>query len=493
MDSYKSPGVYVEEIAHLPPSIAYIGETAPAFIGYTQKAQRDQPGDLHFKAMRIGSLLEYEHYFGQPQAETGVEVLISQPVSGKAPITGALRSKSLAIKSGVNTRIPVLAEAPKATAKLTHDSRSLHILYYALQMYFANGGGACYIVSVGDYKAIGSAIDAQDLNAGLQAVRGVDSITLLAMPEAQALTAPDYLALHSAALAQCAAVNNRFLMLDVPATQNQTVLDMATRFRAEFTGSDFLKFGAAYAPNLACSLSMLIDEAATIVKYKSPSVLAPTTLQALAKSDAGLYQLALQTIREIPCELPPSALVAAIYKVTEQQRGYWKAPANVSLSQVIQPVLDINDKDQAMLNIDDDTGKSINAIRYFLGKGTLVWGARTLAGNDNEWRYINISRMVRGIETSFARAMEPFIFEANDAQTWNKVCAMAEQFLLMLWRNGGLQGTTPQQAFYAKMGLNSTMTALDILEGRMILELGLATIRPAEFIVTRITQRMSTS
>ena len=139
------------------------------------------------------------------------------------------------------------------------------------------------------------------------------------------------------------------------------------------------------------------------------------------------------------------------------------------------------------------TGKSVNAIRLFSGKGVLVWGARTLAGNDNEWRYISVRRFYNMVEESVKKASEPFVFEPNDGNTWAKVKGMIENFLTLQWRAGALMGSKPEDAFFVHVGLGETMTALDIFEGRMIVEIGMAVVRPAEFIILRFAHMMQTS
>ena len=187
--------------------------------------------------------------------------------------------------------------------------------------------------------------------------------------------------------------------------------------------------------------------------------------------------------------LPPSGTVAGIYAAVDNSRGVWKAPANVSINAIVGPAVKLDNKDQEDLNV-STTGKSINAIRAFTGKGTLVWGARTLAGNDNEWRYVPVRRFYIMVEESVKKATEPFVFEPNDANTWVKVRAMIENFLILQWRAGALQGAKPEEAFFVHVGLNETMTALDILEGRMIVEIGMAVVRPAEFIILRFSHMM---
>ena len=143
-----------------------------------------------------------------------------------------------------------------------------------------------------------------------------------------------------------------------------------------------------------------------------------------------------------------------------------------------------------MLNVDPRAGKSINAIRSFVGKGTLVWGARTLAGNDNEWRYINVRRLFNMIEESMQKATAFAVFEGNDATTWLKVKGVIEIFLYGLWEQGALAGPTPESAYFVNVGLGTTMTTQDILEGRMIVEIGIAAVRPAEFIIIKFSHKL---
>ncbi|GAH08090.1 unnamed protein product, partial [marine sediment metagenome] len=115
------------------------------------------------------------------------------------------------------------------------------------------------------------------------------------------------------------------------------------------------------------------------------------------------------------------------------------------------------------LNVDVQAGKSINVIKAFTGKGILVWGARTLAGNDNEWRYISVRRFFNFVEESTKKATSQFVFEPNDANTWVRVKAMIENFLTVQWRAGALAGAKAEHAFYVKIGLGETMTLLRLI------------------------------
>ena len=174
----------------------------------------------------------------------------------------------------------------------------------------------------------------------------------------------------------------------------------------------------------------------------------------------------------------------------DRDRGVWKAPANVAVASVIALAQTFTDADQGLLNIDPTSGKSINVIRSFTGRGTLVWGARTLAGNDNEWRYIPVRRLFIMIEESAQKSTAFAVFEPNTAETWLKVRAMIESFLYGLWQQGALAGSKPEAAYFVHVGLGTTMTAQDILEGRMIVEIGIAAVRPAEFIILRFSHKM---
>jgi phage tail sheath protein FI len=185
--------------------------------------------------------------------------------------------------------------------------------------------------------------------------------------------------------------------------------------------------------------------------------------------------------------------VTGAYAQTDTTRGVWKAPANVALANVLKPVVKLDTARQDDLNVDATSGKSINAIRAFAGKGTRVWGARTLAGNDNEWRYVSVRRLFNMVEESVKKSTYWAVFETNDANTWVKVRGMIENYLTQKWREGALAGATTKEAFFVKCGLGTTMTAQDILEGRMYVEIGMAVVRPAEFIILRFFHKLQTS
>jgi phage tail sheath protein FI len=247
------------------------------------------------------------------------------------------------------------------------------------------------------------------------------------------------------------------------------------------------------ALNAASSLRSLFDPLAASVLslFSAAEFLAGEAERQLFAKHPVFGNIVEQVARTMVL-LPPSGAVAGVCAAVDRTRGVWKAPANVSLADVSGLAVKVNDQIQEDLNV-TSTGKSVNAIRSFAGKGSLIWGARTLAGNDNEWRYVPVRRFFNMAEESIRKATEPFVFEPNDRGTWVRVRAMIENFLTVQWRQGALAGAVTQQAFFVKVGLGETMTAQDILEGLMIIEIGMAVVRPAEFIILRFSHKMQTS
>jgi hypothetical protein len=466
----KTPGVYVEEIPKLPPSIAQVETAIPAFIGYTEKALDSRGESLVNKPQRITSLLEYERYFGRANAEKGsITVDIVKKKENEFELNG----------------------------KIDPTKRSKFLMYYALQLFFDNGGGPCWIVSVGTYEATGgNTISKTDLENGLNSTERIDEITLYDFPDAQGLdTEIDFYYVYGKAIDLCVKLQDRFTVMDVweaPGQPADEWFKSIEGFRDNTpTEVDIIKYAGAYYPRLKTSIDFWYggkgvgDANVLISNFAGASNLAE-----LKKLDNSLYFRARNAIEAIPCEMPPSPAIVGIYARVDASRGVWKAPANVSLRSVIEPVKLLTHEEQGRLNVDTLAGKSNNAIRTFPGRGNLVWGARTLAGNDNEWRYVPVRRFFNMVEESTKNATAQFVFEPNDANTWTRVRAMIENFLTLQWRAGALMGTTTDEAYYVRVGLNETMTELDIWEGRMIIEIGMAVVRPAEFIILQFSHKM---
>lgn len=461
MSKYRTPGVYIEEIPSFPPSVAQVETAIPAFIGYTEKGP-DEP-------TRISSMVEYRNLFGGPDNEIG----------------------KFEIKNDNSIESPGIPATPK------------YRLYYTLEIFFANGGGDCYIISVGNYNG---GIDNDKLSAGLKLLNKEDEPTLILFPDGY----EDPYELYKDALTQCADRKDRFLICDVKHVAEDTnpVRKSAEEFR-DGIGSNDLMFGAAYYPNLTTTMSHQYNEDEISVEVAGNGDVKvlrhsdETIRSDDEKSKESLYHAENGNFREkynrikkkidsVRLILPPSGAIAGVYARVDNSRGVWKAPANVSLNRVSAPEVKIDDNDQKDLNV-TQSGKSINAIRSFKGKGVLVWGARTLAGNDNEWRYVPVRRFFNMVEESAKNASERFVFEPNNADTWMKVKAMLENYLTTLWRSGALMGAKPEEAFFVKVGLGETMSAEQILEGQMIVEIGMAVVRPAEFIILRFSHKMMES
>ncbi|MCV2423509.1 phage tail sheath subtilisin-like domain-containing protein [Paucibacter sp. DJ2R-2] len=209
-------------------------------------------------------------------------------------------------------------------------------------------------------------------------------------------------------------------------------------------------------------------------------------------SVSNVYKAVLTEVRRQLNVLPPSSAMAGIYTMVDNTRGVWKAPANVSLNGVISPTVSISHEQQEDLNVSAQ-GKSINAIRSFIGEGVLVWGARTLDGNSLDWRYINVRRTMIMLEESCRLAAKAMVFEPNTANTWVTIKSMVANFLTSVWKRGGLMGAVPEDAFSVHVGLGETMTPNDVLEGILRVTVLVAMVRPAEFIEITFQQQMPKS
>jgi hypothetical protein len=184
---------------------------------------------------------------------------------------------------------------------------------------------------------------------------------------------------------------------------------------------------------------------------------------------------------------PPSGHVAGIYARTDNEVGVHKAPANAVVRQVGDLETTVTTGMQDILN-----PRGINAIRSFPGRGIRVWGARTIS-SDPSWRYVNVRRLFIFLEHSIDRSTQYAVFEPNDRPLWNRLKASLTSFLTTVWRSGALQGATQAEAFFVKVGLGETMTQDDIDAGRVIVLIGVAPVKPAEFVIFRIGQKVGGS
>ncbi|WP_237386365.1 phage tail sheath family protein [Xenorhabdus sp. Sc-CR9] len=181
--------------------------------------------------------------------------------------------------------------------------------------------------------------------------------------------------------------------------------------------------------------------------------------------------------------IPPSAVMAGVYSSVDLSRGVWKAPANIALKGGLEPEFLVTDELQGAYN----SGRAINMIRNFSNTGATVWGARTLEDTDN-WRYVPVRRLFNTVERDVKRAMSFAMFEPNNQPTWERVRAAISNYLHSLWQQGGLAGSKEEEAYFVQIGKGITMTPEQINQGQMIVKVGLAAVRPAEFIILQFTQ-----
>lgn len=465
MSSLKRTGVYIQEKSNLPESIASVRTAIPAFIGYTEDAT------LLNSATRINSLLEYKAKFGG------------------APLQEFRLSLNDEYTDGELTSRIYTVDDPNP---------SIFKLFHSLELYFNNGGSPCYIVSVGDYDSggieVGRTEPMEGLIGGIAATEKVDEPTLYVFPDAISLRDQvEYGSVAKVALEMCNKLQDRFTICDVYHNGNPTAI---TDYRSEL-GMNYLEYGAAYYPKLITVLNYFVDKNSIITHTHNITDTLPLyngrKLSEVENDDPMVFQRFETEIKKKYLTLPASGAIAGVYAKVDANRGVWKAPANVSLNSVSAPTVMVTNEQQAELNVDASTGKSINVIRSFPGRGILVWGARTLAGNDNEWRYVPVRRLYITVGESVKKGTEFVVFEPNTAATWVRVKALIQNYLTAIWRAGALAGSRPEHAFFVKIGLGETMTAQDILEGRMNVKIGLAPVRPAEFIILKFSHKLQES
>ena len=545
--AYKTPGVYIVEKDAFPNSVVEVATAVPAFVGYTEFA--DNKGkSLHEKPWRISSMAEFISYFGGPPpakfkiARKGATApTVTPAVAGPNATPDEIKyidelnkARDAAAKiAGVDKNTDVFSTQDEDFS-LGKDSKfylsnesTYFLLYRSMQLFFQNGGGPCYIVSVGTYK---DDLEEAKLSGGITLLKKEQEPTMLVIPDAVSLPEADCIKLQQAMVSHCGYdMKNRFAILDVFAgfqdnRDNECVdkfrNDMATNFPAfaatyypwlnssivSVNELSFRNIDAASIPDLITLLTLDVREGGAALK-KQESIITEInklsgagTLSDAASNElhktlfavAPLYAKVLAGIQGKLNLLPPSAAMAGIYTMVDNTRGVWKAPANVSLSAVSSPTVNITHEEQEDLNV-NTAGKSINAIRTFIGEGTLVWGARTLDGNSLDWRYINVRRTMIMLEESIKLATKAYVFEPNVANTWVTIKSMIGNFLTGVWKRGGLAGSSPEDAFSVHVGLGETMTAEDILEGILRVTVLVALSRPAEFIEITFQQQMQKS
>jgi len=284
--------------------------------------------------------------------------------------------------------------------------------------------------------------DATRKATGLAALGEIDDIAIVALPDGGGMDDPDVSqAVADALITHAEQLRYRIAIVDAPSGSSMTEI---RNFRGKFDST----YAALYHPWI--------------------EILDPTERPQQGAPPRRLV-------------LPPSGFVAGIYARTDIRRGVYKAPANEIVNGLTKFEANINKPRQDVLN-----PEGINALRFFPGRGSRVWGARTMS-SDPEWKYVNVRRLFIYLEHSIDKGTQWAVFEPNNERLWANIRSTIEDFLLVQWKSGALMGAKPEQAFFVRCD-RTTMTQNDLDNGRLICLIGVAPTYPAEFVIFRIGQ-----
>jgi phage tail sheath protein FI len=582
---FTAPGVFMSETEAFPPSVVGVATAVPIFIGYTQTARNPTNQDpLYLQAVQVASMADYIHYFGSGYDGRG----LVEAASGDATPYDFTAS----VSDGTSAR------AGNYVVAATSGKDPQFNLYPSMQMFYANGGGECFVISVGDYwqtQAIvppaegtpGEPVKAADLLSGIAVAQDIVGGSMLVVPDAcllpatgDPLTYSDYGAVVQAMLKQANRLQDRVAILDLPGALDPAMWSPAAmqaeaeNFYTQIApAAGCFSYGAAYGPAVETTLLSAADILYTRLAGSPDStnlVNALLTQQALdlypaifpvpgeprfsddfaniaarigaafpptgsspmpsdpaavtgtigTGADAMMVSLPKPSVYAAPVDdpgrsalnqyltnalplfeqmqqilagklnvVPASGIMAGIWAQNDLNRGVWNAPANISVAGAIAPVVLLTEDQQGPLNVPLN-GNAIDVLRMFPGRGTVVWGARTLDGNSLDYRYIQVRRTLVYIQQSIKLALEQYVFAPNDGGTWATVTASVSNFLTQLWQAGGLMGDKASDAFSVACGVPTTMSGLDVLNGNMIVKVTLQMIHPAEYIELTFTQTM---
>lgn len=277
---------------------------------------------------------------------------------------------------------------------------------------------------------------------GLEALDDIDDIAIIALPDSGSMNTPLECQQAAERLVGMAELNRyRIAVVDAPEGSSLTEI---RQFRGKFDS----KYAALYHPWI--------------------EILDPTERASQGAPPRRLL-------------LPPSGFVTGIYARSDVERGVHKAPANEVVRGLTRFEANINKRRQDVIN-----PEGINALRFFEGRGSRVWGARTMS-SDPEWKYVNVRRLFVFIEHSIDKGTQWAVFEPNGPRLWANIRSTVEDFLLVLWRDGALLGDKPEEAYFVRCD-RTTMTQNDLDNGRMICLVGIAPVKPAEYVIFRIGQ-----
>lgn len=321
-------------------------------------------------------------------------------------------------------------------------------LAFAVRGFFDNGGTRCYVCNIGGGSVVG----------GLEVLGTIDEIAIVAAP---GLYGAD---VYDALLSHCEQLQDRVAILDTP----EVVEDL-----------NLLTQVATAAPTGGRRRSEAEGETAPV----------PVTGLRPRQSDGGFGAVYYPwiTVRDplapnVLANVPPSGHIAGIWARSDATRGVHKAPANEIIRGALNVARRLTRDQHGLLN-----PAGVNAIRFFTGEGVRVLGARTVAPASSEYRYLNVRRLFSMVEESISESMRWTLFEPNNIPLWKSIERDVTAFLIRLWRDGALMGATPQEGFFVKC--DAETNPLENIDAGIVTTLiGLAPVRPAEFIVFRISQ-----
>ncbi len=518
-----TPGVYINEINAFPNSVVPAPTAIPAFIGYSPQALYEGKSYTNV-AVLINSLSDFETFFCLP--------------TPPPPATKPKQYSPQYYLTQQNAK-PALGnylQINGAYFSIVPDASTIYYLYNSVELFYQNGGGSAYIVSVGNYGTasgipinpgdplINPHVQLNDLMTGLQALLNLQDPTMYICPEATLLSAADNSTLMQAMLLQSSNMGTSVSIFDIINGNNPDPIvyknDIAN-FRAA-TGTIGLSYGAAYYPFIGTNIMQSSDidytnlfggdvtKLATIINpAANPNTTVAAILANIQNTSSGLtvsqnnnalltassaYNNIIKQVLSVANILPTSGAIAGVITTIDNNTGPWQGPANATIVGATEPLpINLSDEQQASLNVDAVSGKSINAIRTFPGRGILIWGARTLDGNSSDWKYLPVRRTMIFLEQSCKLAAQAYVFEPNNKNTWEAVKSMVGSFLHSVWAQGGLQGAKASDAYHVNCGLGSTMTSDDILNGYLKVTVLVAVVRPAEFIIFTFQQQQATS
>jgi phage tail sheath protein FI len=367
----------------------------------------------------------------------------AKPITPVGTSTAAFLGEAPDADAYVNEPVAIINPSQFARKFIRKESQ-ITDLARAVFGFFANGGSRCYVVNVGKGNSIAG--DARR-KEGITALETVD--------EAKIIAAPGYTdpLSYEALITHCEKLGDRFAILDAPAEVGDIDLLKKVGTTSSFDDQEGSPSSGLRARETVCAA------------YYFPWIRTPDPFDP----------------KKI-VSTPPSGHIAGIYARTDARRGVHKAPANEQIRGALDLSYKVTREEQGALN-----RAGVNCIRFFPDAGIRVWGARTLAGESSEWRYINVRRLFNMIEESISAGTRWVVFEPNDARTWKTIERDVRAFLTLVWRDGALKGDSPEKAFFVRCDDETNPTEV-IDAGRLVTEIGIAPVKPAEFIIFRIGQ-----